>query len=74
MTEEDDYYISSSYHIDLKLPWSLWGKITAQDLLDQICRVYLKRFTADYRINATSLDISFDYSDMTTRRSAPISR
>ena len=64
VTEEDDYYISSSYHIDLKLPWSLWGKITAQDLLDQICRVYLKRFTADYRINATSLDISFDYSDM----------
>ena len=64
MTEEDDYYISSSYHIDLELPWSLWGKITAQDLLDQICRVYLKRFTADYRINATSLDISFDYSDM----------
>lgn len=63
VTEEDDYYISSSYHIDLKLPWSLWGKITAQDLLDQICRV-LKRFTADYRINATSLDISFDYSDM----------
>ena len=43
VTEEDDYYISSSYHIDLKLPWSLWGKITAQDLLDQICRVYLKR-------------------------------
>ena len=35
-----------------------------QDLLDQICRVYLKRFTADYRINAASLDISFDYSDM----------
>ena len=64
VTEENDYYISSSYHIDLKLPWSLWGKITAQDLLDQICRVYLKRFTADYRINATSLDISFDYSDM----------
>ena len=64
VTEEDDYYISSSYHIDLELPWSLWGKITAQDLLDQICRVYLKRFTADYRINATSLDISFDYSDM----------
>ena len=64
VTEEDDYYISSSYHIDLKLPWSLWGKITAQDLLDQICRVYLKRFTADYRINATSLDISFNYSDM----------
>ena len=64
VTEEDDYYISSSYHIDLKLPWPLWGKITAQDLLDQICRVYLKRFTADYRINATSLDISFDYSDM----------
>ena len=64
VTEEDDYYISSSYHIDLKLPWSLWGKITAQDLLDQICRVYLKRFTADYRINATSLDISFDYADM----------
>ena len=64
VTEENDYYISSSYHIDLELPWSLWGKITAQDLLDQICRVYLKRFTADYRINATSLDISFDYSDM----------
>ena len=64
VTEENDYYISSSYHIDLKLPWSLWGKITAQDFLDQICRVYLKRFTADYRINATSLDISFDYSDM----------
>ena len=64
VTGENDYYISSSYHIDLKLPWSLWGKITAQDLLDQICRVYLKRFTADYRINATSLDISFDYSDM----------
>ncbi len=64
VTEEDDYYISSSYHIDLELPWPLWGKITAQDLLDQICRVYLKRFTADYRINATSLDISFDYSDM----------
>lgn len=64
VTEEDDYYISSSYHIDLELPWSLWGKITAQDLLDQICRVYLKRFTADYRINATSLDISFDYADM----------
>lgn len=51
VTKEDDYYISSSYHIGLKLPWSLWGKITAQDLLDQICRVYLKRFTADYRIN-----------------------
>lgn len=64
VTGENDYYISSSYHIDLELPWSLWGKITAQDLLDQICRVYLKRFTADYRINATSLDISFDYSDM----------
>lgn len=64
VTEENDYYISSSYRIDLKLPWSLWGKITAQDFLDQICRVYLKRFTADYRINATSLDISFDYSDM----------
>ena len=64
VTEENDYYISSSYHIDLKLPWSLWGKITAQDLLDQICRVYLKCFTTDYRINATSLDISFDYSDM----------
>ena len=64
VTGENDYYISSSYHIDLKLPWSLWGKITAQDLLDQICRVYLKCFTADYRINATSLDISFDYSDM----------
>ena len=64
VTEENDYYISSSYHIDLELPWSLWGKITAQDLLDQICRVYLKCFTADYRINATSLDISFDYSDM----------
>ena len=64
MTKEDDYYISSSYHIGLKLPWSLWGKITVQDLLDQICRVYLKHFTADYRINAASLDISFDYSDM----------
>lgn len=51
VTKEDDYYISSSYHIGLKLPWSLWGKITVQDLLDQICRVYLKRFTADYRIN-----------------------
>lgn len=64
VTKEDDYYISSSYHIGLKLPWSLWGKITVQDLLDQICRVYLKHFTADYRINAASLDISFDYSDM----------
>lgn len=51
VTKEDDYYISSSYHIGLKLPWSLWGKITVQDLLDQICRVYLKHFTADYRIN-----------------------
>ena len=35
-----------------------------QDFLDEICRVYLKRFTADYRVNATSLDIDDDYSDM----------
>ena len=64
VTKEDDYYISSSYYVYLDLPWSLWGKITAQDFLDQICRVYLKRFTADYRVNATSLDLSFDYADM----------
>lgn len=64
VTKEDDYYISSSYNLSVKLPWSLWGKITAQDFLDEICRVYLNRFTADYRVNATSLDLSFDYSDM----------
>ena len=64
VTKEDDYYISSSYNLRVELPWSLWGKITVQDFLDEICRVYLKRFTADYRTNATSLDISFDYSDM----------
>ena len=64
MTKEDDYYISSSYYLSVKLPWTLWGKITVQDFLDEICRVYLKRFTADYRVNATSLDIDDDYSDM----------
>lgn len=64
VTKEDDYYISSSYSISIQLPWSLWGKITAQDFLDQVCRVYNRRFTEDYRTNATSLDISFDYSDM----------
>lgn len=64
VTKEDDYYISSSYYLTLQLPWWLWGKITAQDFLDQICRVYLRRFTADYRVNATSLDIDDDYSDM----------
>ncbi len=64
VTKEDDYYISSSYYLTVKLPWSLWGKITVQDFLDEICRVYLQRFTKDYRTNATSLDISFDYSDM----------
>ncbi len=64
VTKEDDYYISSSYYLSVKLPWTLWGKITVQDFLDEICRVYLKRFTADYRVNATSLDIDDDYSDM----------
>ena len=64
VTKEDDYYISSSYYLTVKLPWTLWGKITVQDFLDEICRVYLKRFTADYRVNATSLDIDDDYSDM----------
>ena len=64
VTKEDDYYISSSYSIAIQLPWSLWGKITAQDFLDQVCRVYNRRFTEDYRTNATSLDIDFDYSDM----------
>ena len=29
-----------------------------------VCRAYLKRFIADYRVNATSLDIDDDYSDM----------
>ena len=51
VTKEDDYYISSSYYLSVKLPWTLWGKITVQDFLDEICRVYLKRFTADYRVN-----------------------
>ena len=60
VTKEDDYYISSSYYLSVKLPWTLWGKITVQDFLDEICRVYLKRFTADYRVNATSLDIDDD--------------
>ena len=64
MTKEDDYYISSSYYLSVKLPWTLWGKDAVQDFLDEICRVYLKRFTADYRVNATSLDIDDDYSDM----------
>lgn len=64
VTKEDDYYISSSYYLSVRLPWTLWGKITVQDFLDEICRVYLKRFTADYRVNATSLDIDDDYSDM----------
>ena len=64
VTKEDDYYISSSYYLSVKLPWTLWGKITVQDFLDEICRVCLKRFTADYRVNATSLDIDDDYSDM----------
>lgn len=64
VTKEDDYYISSSYNLTIRLPWSLWGKITPQDFLDQVCRVYNQRFTADYRTNATSLDINFDYSDM----------
>lgn len=64
VTKEDDYYISSSYRITMQLPWSLWGKITAKDFLDQVCRVYNRRFTEDYRTNATSLDIDFDYSDM----------
>ncbi len=64
VTKEDDYYISSSYYLSVKLPWTLWGKITVQDFLVEICRVYLKRFTADYRVNATSLDIDDDYSDM----------
>ena len=63
VTKEDDYYISSSYNLVLQLPLSLWGKITPQDFLDQVCRVYNKRFTADYRTNATSLDLDFDYSD-----------
>lgn len=64
VTKEDDYYISSSYYLSVDLPWTIWGKITAKDFLNEICRVYLKRFTADYRVNATSLDIDYDYSDM----------
>ena len=73
VTKEDDYYISSSYYLSVKLPWTLWGKITVQDFLDEICRVYLKRFTADYRVNAPRWTSTMTTATWITRRSAPTS-
>lgn len=70
VTKEDDYYISSSYYLSVKLPWTLWGKITVQDFLDEICRVYLKRFTADYRSTPPRWTSTMTTATWTTRRSA----
>ena len=63
-SEEEGYYITSSYQVSVTLPFSLRHVITAQDMLTEVCRVYQKRFTEAYRVTAKSLDVSVGYDSM----------
>ena len=64
ITDESGYYINSSYSVRMELPWSLRQKISAQDLLDEVCFMLEKKFTEENRVTIKSLDINLDYSDM----------
>ena len=64
ITDENGYYINSSYTVTVELPWSLRRKISAQDMLDQICGMLEKKFTEENRVTTKSLCIDQDYSDM----------
>lgn len=64
VTDESDYYISSSYNVSVELPWDKRRLISAEDLLDIICRVYQEKFNAEYRVTAKSLELDVDLSEM----------
>lgn len=64
ITDENGYYINSSYTVTVDLPWSLRRKISAQDMLDEICGMLEKKFTEENRVTTKSLSIDQDYSGM----------
>lgn len=64
VTDDDQYYITSSYLVTVNLPFSLRHVITAQDVLKEVCQVYQKRFTKAYRVTAKSLNVTVGYDSM----------
>lgn len=64
VTDEEDYYITSSYRVNLQMPWLLMREIRPSVMLDEICRAYQEKFTNENQVTAKSLEIQKDYTDM----------
>ncbi len=64
VTDEDGYYINSSYTVSVKLPRELQLKISADDLLDKVCDTFEKQFINANRVTVKSLTLDADYDEM----------
>lgn len=63
-TDEDGYYITSSYDVTVSLPVLYWHLISPSDLLSKTCEVYQEKFASEYRVTADALKLVDDYSDL----------
>ena len=64
VTDEDGYYINSSYTVSVKLPRELQLKISADDLLDKVCDTFEKQFINANRVTVKSPTLDANYDEM----------
>lgn len=61
----DDYYISSSYRISFKKPYTGMEDITAEDMLSLLCKAYKEKFYSEHVITTKHFgEENIDYENM----------